>query len=297
MARQIRSRPASSISEACLTRTDSGSRDPLRGSGSFCALGGDRLGLLGGPRAQLHLEPAAGQQHGHRGSPAAGSDHGGAAHRRQAAEVLPLEFDVGPDARGDGRGERRGGSLGAREGDRPPDPQLAPCAGGSAIPGAPLRCRRRRPAAPGRRSAGRAGPTPRFGVASEPVRIRVPSGKMQTVPPRSSTIRAVFIASSSDSPAANREGAARGRGSTPASASRKAPSWPRSSSACRQGREAPITNGSRKLRWLAATISAALDPRVLAALAWRAGTRSSRPAARSTRASRYIAQLTPCLRV
>ena len=43
-------------------------------------------------------------------------------------------------------------------------------------------------------------PTPRFGLASEPVRIRVPSGKMQTVPPRSSTIRAVFIASSSDSP-------------------------------------------------------------------------------------------------
>jgi hypothetical protein len=43
-------------------------------------------------------------------------------------------------------------------------------------------------------------PTPRFGCASEPVRIRVPSGKMQIVPPRSSTMRAVFIASSSDSP-------------------------------------------------------------------------------------------------
>ena len=32
------------------------------------------------------------------------------------------------------------------------------------------------------------------------MRIRVPSGKMQIVPPRSSTMRAVFIASSSDSP-------------------------------------------------------------------------------------------------
>jgi hypothetical protein len=39
-----------------------------------------------------------------------------------------------------------------------------------------------------------------LGLASEPVLIRVPSGKMQTVPPRSSTIRAVVIASSSDSP-------------------------------------------------------------------------------------------------
>ena len=43
-------------------------------------------------------------------------------------------------------------------------------------------------------------PTPRFGAASAPVRIRVPSGKMQTVPPRSTTRRAVSIESSSDSP-------------------------------------------------------------------------------------------------
>ena len=54
------------------------------------------------------------------------------------------------------------------------------------ITGAPV-CRARRP-------------TPRFGAASAPLRIRVPSGKMQTVPPRSTTRRAVSTESSSDSP-------------------------------------------------------------------------------------------------
>ncbi len=43
-------------------------------------------------------------------------------------------------------------------------------------------------------------PTPRFGVPNEPDRIRVPSGKMQTVPPRSRTSRAVSMAVSSDCP-------------------------------------------------------------------------------------------------
>ncbi len=43
-------------------------------------------------------------------------------------------------------------------------------------------------------------PTPRRGAASDPERILVPSGKMQMVPPRSSTPRAVSIESSSDSP-------------------------------------------------------------------------------------------------
>ncbi len=38
-------------------------------------------------------------------------------------------------------------------------------------------------------------PAPRFGVPSDPVRIRVPSGKMQTAPPRSRIPRAVAIAS------------------------------------------------------------------------------------------------------
>ena len=43
-------------------------------------------------------------------------------------------------------------------------------------------------------------PTPRFGAARVPRRIRVPSGKMQTVPPRSTARRAVSSASSSASP-------------------------------------------------------------------------------------------------
>ena len=43
-------------------------------------------------------------------------------------------------------------------------------------------------------------PTPRRGLERVPVRIRVPSGKMQTVPPRSTISRAVSIESSSDSP-------------------------------------------------------------------------------------------------
>ena len=43
-------------------------------------------------------------------------------------------------------------------------------------------------------------PTPRFGRASEPVRMRVPSGKITTAWPRSSSARAVSIDSSSDSP-------------------------------------------------------------------------------------------------
>ena len=43
-------------------------------------------------------------------------------------------------------------------------------------------------------------PTPRFGCAERAGRMRVPSGKMQTAPPRSRITRAVSIASSSDSP-------------------------------------------------------------------------------------------------
>ena len=48
--------------------------------------------LLGGAGAELDLEAAAGEQHRHRGAPAAGADHRGAAHRRQAAEVFPLQL-------------------------------------------------------------------------------------------------------------------------------------------------------------------------------------------------------------
>ena len=43
-------------------------------------------------------------------------------------------------------------------------------------------------------------PTPRFGRASEPVRMRVPSGKITMAWPRSSRARAVSMDSSSDSP-------------------------------------------------------------------------------------------------
>ena len=43
-------------------------------------------------------------------------------------------------------------------------------------------------------------PKPRLGLPSEPVRIRVPSGKMQIAPPRSSTRREVISVSSSDWP-------------------------------------------------------------------------------------------------
>ena len=43
-------------------------------------------------------------------------------------------------------------------------------------------------------------PKPRFGRASDPVRCRVPSGKMQTAPPRSSTSREVIRVCSSDWP-------------------------------------------------------------------------------------------------
>ena len=50
-------------------------------------------------------------------------------------------------------------------------------------------------------------PKPRFGLASDPVRCRVPSGKMQIAPPRSSTSREVTRVCSSDWPAADRVGA------------------------------------------------------------------------------------------
>ena len=93
-------------------------------------------------------------------------------------------------------------------------------------------------------------PTPRFGVPSEPFRIRVPSGKITTASPRSSSSRAVSIMSSSLSP--RRTG--------------KAPSAFRIQ-ACQRllnssflatkwtGRrwQAPMMNGSRNERWLAAS--------------------------------------------
>ena len=96
-------------------------------------------------------------------------------------------------------------------------------------------------------------PTPRFGRASEPWRIRVPSGKITTVPPRSTASAAVSIAVSSDWP--RRIGNAPSRFRIQpcqrfSNSSTLATNW-----ICRRhGSSAPITNGSRKLRWFEATI-------------------------------------------
>ncbi len=54
--------------------------------------------------------------------------------------------------------------------------------------------------------------------------------------------------------AADREGAEAARGSSPASGARRARPWRRSSSAAARAGQPPIAKGSRKLRWLAATI-------------------------------------------
>jgi hypothetical protein len=80
--------------------------------------------LLVGAGAELDLEPAAREQDGDRGAPAPRPDHRGLAQRRQAAEPLPLQLDVRPDALGYRRGERGRRPLGAREGQRLARPQL-----------------------------------------------------------------------------------------------------------------------------------------------------------------------------
>ena len=80
-----------------------------------------RLGLLAGAAAEVDLEAGAGEHDRDRGAPRAGADDGGAAQRRQAAEPLPLEHHVGPDAVGDGGGELRRGVLDLREGERAAD--------------------------------------------------------------------------------------------------------------------------------------------------------------------------------
>ena len=78
---------------------------------------GDLVRLLGGTAAELDVHPAAREQHRDGGAPAAGADHGRLAHRRQPAQPLPLELDVGPDPGRDRRGQRRRGVvlLGERE--------------------------------------------------------------------------------------------------------------------------------------------------------------------------------------
>src|SRR5436305_3808650 len=81
-------------------------------------------GVSSAAGSELDLKAAAGEQDGDRGAPAAGPDHGGTAHRWQAAEVLPLQLDVGPDPRGDGGREPAGGVPGPREGQRLAQPDL-----------------------------------------------------------------------------------------------------------------------------------------------------------------------------
>ena len=96
-------------------------------------------------------------------------------------------------------------------------------------------------------------PTPRFGRPREPERIRVPSGKTTTVPPRSTISRAVSIAVSSDCP--RRIGKAPSRESSqPIQRFSNSSTLARNCIRRRHGSSAPITNGSRKLRWLEATI-------------------------------------------
>ncbi len=101
-------------------------------------------------------------------------------------------------------------------------------------------------------------PTPRFGRPSEPVRILVPSGKMTTVPPRSTISRAVSIAVSSDWP--RRIGnAPRRESSQPCQRFSNSSTLATNCIRRRHGSRAPITNGSRKLRWFEATIRPPLN--------------------------------------
>ena len=164
-----------------------------------------RLGVVAG--AELDLEAAAGHQRGDGGAPAAGADHGGLAQRRQAAQVLPLKLDVRPDPLGDGL--RRGSATGARSAGR-----------SSALPARrrTLRGRMRQPrrtcsvpitatGMTGAPDSSARRPTPRFGRASEPWRMRVPSGKMTTVPPRSTASRGGLDGGLVRLAAADREGA------------------------------------------------------------------------------------------
>ncbi len=146
------------------------------------------------------LEARAFEELGERRREGAVADDGGAAQRRHAAEPLPLEHHARPDAVGDGRGELARRRFHAREGERARRCGRAPCAGGCASPCARPRCRSarrgrsaRRPRAPGARRRGAARP-------SEPGRMRVPSGKIRTLSPRSRMARAVLSISLSPAP-------------------------------------------------------------------------------------------------
>ena len=165
------------------------------------ALGADLGGLLLGAGAELDVEPAASEQHGHRGAPAPGADHRGLAQRRQPAEPLPLELDVRPDPAGDGRGERRA-----------TDARSAGTSSGCPTRSFTLRGRIRQP----RRTCSTAvhrdrddrgaglQRQPSDAAPRRPERAATgcgcPRGRCTTVPPRSRTTPAVSIAISSDCP-------------------------------------------------------------------------------------------------
>ena len=224
------------------------------GSASFSPACAISLRLLLGAGAELDLEAAAGEQHGDRGAPAAGADHRRLAQRRQAAEPLPLQLDVGPDPVGDRRGERRRRALGAREGHRLAGAQLAPCAGGSASRGGPARSRARRPAAPARRSRARAG---RRRASGRPERAGADPRALGEDARPCRRARRSGARSPSRSRRTGRGGSGRrraGRGASPASGFSNSSTLATNCIRRRQGSSAPITNGSRKLRWLEATI-------------------------------------------
>ena len=132
--------------------------------------------------------PARASSDGERRAHRAGADHGRGAQRRQPAEPLPLELHAGPDPRGHLGGEARRRVLHAREGERRgrsagctltgPDPPAAR---------ARARCRSRRSGTTGAPVSSASRPTPRLGLPSEPRRMRVPSGKITTASPRSSS--------------------------------------------------------------------------------------------------------------
>ena len=195
-----RSTPANSMSPSVVAATLVGQRRRRAGSRRSGRAAAIRSALAGVAAAELHVEPRAREQRGDRGAGRAGADDGGLAQRRQAAEPLLLELDARPDAGGHLGGERLRRLVDAREGERAADAQLdldrAEDEAAARALGAVHRDRDDGRAALERQPADAA-----LGLArARRVRMRVPSGKITTASPRSSSMRAVFIDSSSDSP-------------------------------------------------------------------------------------------------
>ena len=145
------------------------------------------LRLLAGAAAELHLQSRAREHHGRGGAHRACAHHGRGAQRRQPAEPLPLELHAGPDPLGHLAGQEGRRAVHARERERRPEAQVhlhrpdPPAAPGALAAGTP------RSGPRGRRSRAPAGPRRGAGVPSEPRLMRVPSGKITTASPRSSS--------------------------------------------------------------------------------------------------------------